>query len=135
MWALIHRTQGSAGSWKVNDTVQDMIRNLSSNDMMALARYKKILLRDSWGAGLEETILQLENECSEKLAYLVADLGEYFQTSLYFIRSRVRPTERDWIQVKLQNQSREETFEHLFSILDPYSEDLSKEYTVNLERL
>jgi hypothetical protein len=116
VWVVAHRSQ-EKGSWKVNAHAQQLIANLSQNDMCQLGTFKADLLE---GKTLGRKVQACNNDWSRELAPVVHKLAVFFQLYFYETTEFADDTSEEEAHELMMNEPREATFDRLFAILDTH---------------
>ncbi|KAG8760237.1 hypothetical protein FRC12_009602 [Ceratobasidium sp. 428] len=121
IWVIAHHSQ-KEGSWQINETAQDVIKELRQNDLDKLATYKRCLIWDAFG--IQKTVRKFDNKWSEQLAPVIGQLA-WFLCAYICIRPELFVNLKDdehsafltSHHKKLITCSRSSTFAQLFHIL------------------
>ncbi|KAG8734563.1 hypothetical protein FRC10_011656, partial [Ceratobasidium sp. 414] len=151
IWVVAHRS-AHEDRWEINDKAARTIQKLSKHDITSLWENKKGMLSDT--RELVSDIKEMGTEFSKDLAPVIGELADFFYLYLYAAPSNPEPATSDsdsdsdldpadsaepnmYHQAKLAlhkqyiGESRIQTFDRLFAIINRRITRLKKRHTLN----
>jgi hypothetical protein len=135
---VAHRSQKTV-SWEINDNAQELIQNLSQNNMRQLGAFKNGLFNAD---ALARKVEGCGNKWSEALAPVIDELAQFFY--LYYYRkpnyttrgARAEQVRRcTELHELMTEEPRKATFARLFRILDDHIDLLKDDGPPDFTRL